>query len=60
MRAAAISPEGEVLCSSEPLRGDLPERELRWSRGDLGSLQGREISLRFALRRARLYSYWIE
>ncbi len=60
LRAAAVTPEGEVLCSSLPMRGDLPVQEFRWSQADLRSFQDREISLRFALRRARFYSYWID
>jgi hypothetical protein len=48
------------LAVSNVVTGDQPRAEVSWKSGDLSSLLGRTVSLRFALRNARLYSFWLE
>lgn len=59
VRAEALDETGKVLASSPLLKGDHPRGELQWQQ-DLARLQGRVVSLRFTLRCANLYSYWLE
>lgn len=51
---------GQTVAVSEPVSGDKPRVMLRWKSGDLTALRGKTVSLRFALRNARLYSFWCE
>ena len=52
---------GNVVAASVPMKGgDHPRAEVKWRQGHLADLKGRMVSLRFKLRQARLYSYWIE
>ena len=45
---------------SQPVRGDHLEAELKWSGGaDLSVLGDKQVRIRFHLRRARLYSFWV-
>ena len=44
---------------SQPLIGDQPRGNFQWNRGSLESLKGKEISLRFVLRRASIFAYWL-
>lgn len=46
--------------SSEPITGDHLKAQVRWKDSRLSSLSGREVRLRFLLRRAKLYSCWVE
>ena len=59
VRAEALDETGKVLASSRPLRGDHPRGQLQWQQ-DLARLQGQVVNLRFTLRSANLYSYWLE
>jgi hypothetical protein len=58
-RAEILDSDGTVLARSAPLNGDHPRGEVRWRRGHLADLQGKEISIRFTLRNAAFYSYWL-
>jgi hypothetical protein len=51
---------GQLVAVSEPVSGDKPRVMLRWMSGDLTAVQGKTVSLRFALRNAQLYSFWCE
>jgi hypothetical protein len=51
---------GEVTASSARIEGDRPSVNVAWERGDVGEQITKEISLRFNLRGAQLYSYWFE
>ena len=51
---------GTVLATSEPLTGDLLRGEVTWRDGDIAALQGQQVSLRFTLQNASLYSFWLE
>ena len=51
---------GQTVAVSEPVTGDLPRAVLRWKSGNFDNVKGKTVSLRFALRKARLYSFWCE
>jgi hypothetical protein len=51
--------QGKVLAKSVVVNGDLPQVEIRWEQGKLGVLKEQPVSLRFKMRNARLYSYWL-
>ena len=50
---------GRVVASAAPVVGDRPDTAVRWEHGDLSRWVGTQVSLRFRLRSARLYSYWL-
>jgi hypothetical protein len=60
LRAEMLDAEGTVVAKSEPLTGDLLREPVKWSEGDMAELNGQHASLRFTLRNAQFYSYWIE
>ena len=51
---------GNTVAVSEGVAGDHVRADVKWKQGDLSSLTGQVVSLRFKLRQARLYSFWIE
>jgi len=57
---AEVFGDGGTHLISEPVTGDQPRAEVRWRDGDLATLQGRPVTLRFTLRQAQLYSYWLK
>ena len=57
---AEVFGEGGTHLVSEPVTGDQPRAEVRWPDGDLAAFQDRVVTLRFTLRQARLYSYWLK
>ena len=58
--AEVLDPGGEVLDSSEPLKGDHLRAEMKWKSDALVGLDGKAIRLCFSLRNAHLYSYWLD
>lgn len=60
VRVEVLDEGRRPLATSAPMVGDLADGELRWVEGSLAQVRGRAVSLRFTLRRARVYSYWIE
>ena len=60
LRVEVVDGSGEVLAASEALSGDFVRAELDWQGSSWGSLQGRMAALRFRVRRARFYAYWME
>ena len=48
------------LEASEPITGDQPRAGIRFEAADWAGLESRAVSLRFTLRNASLYAYWIE
>jgi hypothetical protein len=60
LRVEVQGQDGKVLAASAPVSGDLPRALVKWKRGDLARLKGKTVTLRFALRSASLYSYWLE
>lgn len=59
LRAEVLDPEGGVLADSEVVTGDVAQAELRWQQGGIADLNGQTVSLRFTLRKAQFYSYWL-
>jgi len=60
VRIEALDKDGKIVAVSSPLKGDLPRGEMKWEKGNLADLRGHQVSLRFVLRNASLYSYWLE
>ena len=50
---------GQVTASSALIDGDRPSAKVEWEQGNVAELLSKEVSLRFTLRNARLYSYWV-
>lgn len=59
LHAEVCNKEGQTLAKSEVVRGDFPRVEIRWPQGRLVDLKDQPVSLRFTLRNASLYSYWL-
>jgi len=59
LRIEVLDKEGKTLAVSSPLNGDLPRGEVQWEKGNLADLNEKTVSLRFVLRNAKLYSYWL-
>jgi hypothetical protein len=49
-----------ILAKSTNMTGDLRHSKVNWQKGNLTSLQGQIISMRFILHNASIYSYWID
>ena len=60
LRAEVLDTAGEVIATSQPLKGNHPRGEFRWSQALPKSLHGRQVSLRFTLREASFYAWWAE
>jgi len=60
LRAELLGANNEVLAVSEPLSGDIPSGRMEWSVGAFDGRRGESVHLRFTLRNAHFYSYWIE
>lgn len=58
--AEVLDQTGTVVATSLPLTSDLPRGELRWTQGSLAPRNEQIVRLRFTLRNASFYSYWIE
>ncbi len=59
LSAEVCDNQGKVLAKSEVVKGDRSQVELRWQQGNLVELKQQTVSLRFKLRNASLYSYWL-
>ena len=55
-----LNTKHEVVAVSEKVEEDSTSKELQWKRGELANLNGQLITLRFTLRNAKFYSYWLE
>lgn len=60
LRVELIDGDDRVVAQSEPLTGDLPRETVKWKNSEIANLLGKTLSLRFTLRYAKLYSYWLE
>lgn len=60
LRAEALDGQGGAVAASEPVKGDQPRARIQWREGGLASLKGLPVSLRFTLRNASFYSFWLE
>ena len=59
IRVHALDAAGDTIATSVPLTGDQTRAAVRWSGGSIEALKGKQVSLRFVLRDAQLYSYWL-
>jgi len=60
LRVDVLGRDGEVLAVSAAVVGDSPNAPVPWKRGSVARRSGQMVSLRFTLRHASLYSYWLE
>ncbi len=51
---------GSVVVRSEPLSGDLHRAPVKWTKDRSAAHEGQQVSLRFALSRGSLFSYWYD
>ena len=51
---------GWGLAQCQPVVGDHARVELRWADRQLTELQGKSVRIRFHLKDAHLYSFWLE
>ena len=58
--AEVLEENGNVVATSVPVDVDQRRGEVRWKQGELETLKGRTVSLRFTLRNGRFFSYWLE
>jgi len=56
---AVLDLKGRVLATSKPVLGDWPSIPVHWQTGSLAELEQRPVRLRFTLRNAKLYSFWL-
>ncbi len=60
LHVEVLDAEGKVRAVSRAIAGDQLRGEVQWQDDDLTELAGAVVRLRFTLRSARLYSYWLE
>lgn len=66
LRAELLEAGGEQVLpgysrrESIPVRGDRLNAELKWQDSNLAALAGKPARLRFVLRNARFYAFWVE
>jgi hypothetical protein len=60
LKVDVLDDAGKLIAASEAVVGDKPRAVVQWKSGALTALEGQQISLRFSLRKASLYSYWME
>ena len=60
LRVELLNGDGNVVAKSKPLTGDLLREPVTWAKGDIADFKGQITSLRFTLRNAQFYSYWLE
>ena len=53
-----LNSNGGVVAQSKQLTGNLPRERVRWNQGDFTPWKDQMVSLRFALRGTKVYSYW--
>jgi hypothetical protein len=59
LRAEILDSDDSVIATSEPMTGNQLHGEFRWSTGSINSIQQKPVSLRFSMRNASLYAYWL-
>ncbi|MBI2193970.1 MAG: hypothetical protein HYU36_18490 [Planctomycetes bacterium] len=55
-----LDEEKEAVAVSDPVTGDHIRGRVQWRQGDSAAYVSQRVKLRFVLRDARLYSYWLE
>ncbi|TWU05287.1 hypothetical protein CA54_59750 [Symmachiella macrocystis] len=59
VRVEVLNPQGEIVAAAKTVAEDSPRKQLQWKQGDLSALKDQTVSLRFTLRNASLFSYWL-
>ncbi len=59
LNAELLSPDEKVLATSKVVVGNQWSAKLRWDATELPALSRMPVRLRFTLRNARLYSFWL-
>jgi hypothetical protein len=60
LRVEALNDAGDVVLSSQPVRGDKTLVKVDWKDGgDLSRLAGKALRFRFQLREGKLYAFWV-
>ncbi len=58
VQVTVMDSRGEAVAVSQPVQGDVTEQEvLSASPGRMAGLKGRSVRLKFALNKAKLYSF---
>ena len=60
LRVEAVDDTGKVRAYTAPVTLDQTGGKVAWESGSLDALKGSVVSLRFTLRNASLYSYWLD
>ena len=60
LRVEALDASGELKATSTDLTGDEPRLEVQWKEETWSDFTNSNVRLRFTLRNARLYSYWLK
>ena len=60
LRVEMLNAKNEVIAVSRNVDQDSARMQLQWEEGEIADLYGQTVSLRFTLRNAQIYSWWIE
>jgi len=59
LEVAVLDIAGEGMATSAPVVGDSPTIAVRWDEDNLSEIGTRPVRLRFTLRKAKLYLFWV-
>ncbi len=60
LKVEVLDSRKKVMMVSDDVVGDQPHAQVQWTSGDFSNLNGQAVSLRFTLRQAKFYSFWLE
>ncbi len=60
LKVEVLDSSKKALMVSDHVVGDQPHARVQWKSADLSNLKGQTVSLRFTLRQAKFYSFWME
>lgn len=60
LKAEVLDSHQKVVMVSDDIAGDQPQVQVSWNSSDFSGLAGQTVSLRFTLRQAKFYSFWLE
>jgi hypothetical protein len=58
LQLEVLDEDGQTVAVAEPVTGNQLRATICWKSGNLESVKGKLVSLRFTLRNAQLYSFW--
>ncbi len=59
-KVEVLDAQRKILAISEPVVGDQLRAGVSWKSGNLTDLKGKVVCLRFTMRKAQLYSFWLD